>query len=138
MSDLNSIPTAKSIAGYVRKNAAKVKQAQKMMSHGGAVSVRETDYRGHHIVVRTTYEVEVDGMPIMGHMGVTADGQVHYHPVPNIAYASALDLVKALIDIFPDDFAKKKPGRGGHQSSTPMSGMPMKKRRVSGSPRKHH
>lgn len=67
-------------------------------------SVREATYRGHRITVRTSYRIEVDGMPIEGHMGVTNDGQVHYHAIPNIGFASAVDLVKQLIDTFPDDF----------------------------------
>lgn len=67
-------------------------------------TTREANYGGHHIVVRTTYQIEVDGMPIRGHMGVTNDGQVHYHAVPNLGFASAIDLVKQLIDTFPDDF----------------------------------
>ena len=60
--------------------------------------------RRPHIVIRTTYQIEVDGTPVTGHMGVTDDGKVHYHPVPNISFASALDMVKQLIDVFPDDF----------------------------------
>ena len=84
-------------------------------------SVREADYEGHHIVVRTRYQVEVDGHMLMGHMGVTNDGQVHYHPVPNVAFPSAVELVKKLIDIFPDDFAAKRRGS--------MGGMRMGKRK---------
>jgi hypothetical protein len=73
--------------------------------HGSSMeSVREANYRGHHITIRTTYEIEVDGRPILGHMGVTNDGQVHYHPIPNLGFASAVDLVKQLIDTFPEDF----------------------------------
>ena len=116
-------PTSKSIASYVKKNAAQVKRIQKLR-HGKAKSVREADYHGHHIVVRTSYEIEVDGQMVMGHMGVTKDGKVHYHPIPNMAFASAIDMVKKLIDIFPDDFAtmgmgemggmKKKPTKTGH------------------------
>ena len=112
-------PTPQSIAAYVRKNAEQVKRAQKHR-HGEMDSVREADYAGHHIVVRTRYQVEVDGHMLMGHMGVTNNGQVHYHPVPNLAFGSAVDLVKRLIDIFPGDFAKK--GRGG------MGGMRMGRR----------
>jgi len=84
---------------------------------------------GHTIAtVRTAmgwgdrYHIEVDGRMLMGHMGVTNDGSVHYHPVPNVAFPSAVDLVKKLIDIFPGDFTKK--GRGG------MGGM--------GKPAHHH
>lgn len=79
--------------------------------HAGAMeSVREATYRGHRIVVRTTYHIEVDGVTLEGHLGVTNDGQVHYHPVPNLGFSSAVDLVKQLIDIFPDDFVTQAPG----------------------------
>jgi len=77
-----TLPTTKSIASYVRRNALKVKKAQRHV-HKPSESVREADYGGHHIVIRTTYQIEVDGVPLMGHMGVTDDGRVHYHPVPN-------------------------------------------------------
>ena len=99
-------PTVQSIASYVRKNARRVVHAQR---HPQSVtdSVREADYQGHRIVVRTRYEIEVDGRAVTGHMGVTNDGHVHYHPVPNMSFASAIDLVKRLIDVFPDDFTKK-------------------------------
>ena len=99
-------PTPKSIASYVRKNAKHVKKSQKHKHHSSE-SVREADYKGHHIVVRTHYEIEVDGRVVMGHMGVSNDGQVHYHPVPNLSFASAVDLVKQLIEIFPDDFRSR-------------------------------
>jgi hypothetical protein len=81
-------------------------------------SVREADYHGHHIVVRTRYEIEVDGKMLMGHMGVTNDGHVYYHAVPNLSFASAIDLVKELIDIFPADFAAGGGGHGGAQGHT--------------------
>jgi hypothetical protein len=79
--------------------------------HGSMESVREATYRGHHIAIRTTYRIEVDDRPILGHMGVTNDGQVHYHPIPNLGFASAVELVKQLIDAFPEDFeAGAEPG----------------------------
>jgi hypothetical protein len=118
-------PTPQSIASYVKRNAARVRQAQRPM-HGKMESVRQADYRGHHIVVRTRYQIEVDGRMLMGHMGVTNDGNVHYHPVPNLSFSSAVDLVKRLIDFFPDDFAKN--GRGGG-----MGGMSMRRVRKAGS-----
>lgn len=105
-------PTSTSIASYVRKSAGRVKKIQKL-HHGKIESVREADYQGHHIVVRTSYNIEVDGKMIMGHMGVTNDGQVHYHPVPNMSFPSAIDMVKTLIDIFPDDFAATSMGNKG-------------------------
>ena len=112
-------PTPESIAAYVKANAALVKKAQEM-HHGPSVVTRETDYKGHHIVVRTKYEVEVDGQPLMGHLGVNDEGSVHYHPVPNMSFASALDMVKKIIDVFPQDF-------GGNAPPHPMPGTKRKK-----------
>ena len=74
--------------------------------------------KGHHIVVRTTYHIEVDGQTLTGHFAVSNDGQVHYHPVPNISFASAIDLVKQLIDLFPDDFSAGHGGHGHHTGGT--------------------
>ena len=123
-------PTSESIAQYVKKNAAKVKAGNKAGDHhGGGETVREAQYEGHHIVVRTTYHVAVDGRPITGHMGVTDDGQVHYHAVPNLAYASAIDLLKALIDIFPDDFSPRAPGALDHGRSARAT--PSRRRKTS-------
>lgn len=74
--------------------------------HSGPIeSVRETTHRGHRIVVRTTYSITVDGTPIEGHLGVTNDGHVHYHAIPNLSFASALEMVEKVIDTFPEDFA---------------------------------
>jgi hypothetical protein len=106
-------PSAEVIASYVRKNAAMVRRAQKP-AHAHAESLREADYKGHHIVVRTRYHIEVDGQVLTGHFAVSNDGQVHYHPVPNISFASAIDLVKQLIDLFPDDFQEAGGGHGHH------------------------
>ena len=123
-------PTPESIASYVKSNSARAKSAQQM--HHESVVTREADYKGHHIVVRTTYQVEVDGKPLMGHMGVSNDGDVHYHPVPNLQFASALDMVKKIIDVFPSEFepgatTAEMPGMA-HGSMPGMSGMAMKKK----------
>ncbi len=120
-------PTPGSIARYVDKHASAVKAAQRQMHM--AESVREADYKGHHIVIRTSYNITVDGVPITGHMGVTDDGRVHYHPVPNASFPSAIDMVKRIIDVFPDDFTRK--GATGRRSRGPgMGGMRMAARRA--------
>lgn len=111
-------PTTQSIASYVKKRAADVRKAQRHQ-HMASESVREADYKNHHITIRTTYAIDVDGVPVTGHIGVTNDGRVHYHAVPNAAFPSAVDLVKQLIDAFPDDFpadgsrAGRPAGHGG-------------------------
>src|SRR6185312_9801306 len=109
-------PTVKSIGSYVKKHAPKVEETQGHQ-HAMSETVREADYEGHHIVVRTTYQIEVDGTPITGHMGVTDDGNVHYHPIPNMSFASALDMVKQLIDVFPDDFTDTGPAAHGEHAT---------------------
>lgn len=112
-------PTVKSIGSYVKKHAPKVEETQGHQ-HAMSETVREADYEGHHITVRTTYQIEVDGTPITGHMGVTDDGSVHYHPIPNMSFASALDMVKQLIDVFPDDFTdtgERPAAHGGHTAN---------------------
>lgn len=100
-------PTTQSILSYANKNAGRVKQAQQVPHHQ-AESVRTAEYRGHHIIVKTRYAIEVDGRSVTGHLGLTNDGHVHYHPIPNLSFASAVDMVKAIIDVFPDRFQKKR------------------------------
>ena len=75
---------------------------------GPLVSIREAEHKGHRITIRTEYTIEVDGEPLQGHFSVGADGNVHYHSLPNYEFASAVDLVKKLIDAFPRDFKEKK------------------------------
>lgn len=114
-------PTTTSISSYVKKNAVYVKKLQKHKNQSSE-NIRKAEHKGHHIIIRTHYQIEVDGHMVMGHMGVTNDGHVHYHPLPNLSFASAVDLVKQLIDTFPDDFSAKGTGK--------MSGMKMKKKKI--------
>jgi hypothetical protein len=108
------------IVARVTEQAAELPQQDQDHDHGHGSpteSTREVTYRGHHILIRTTYHIEVDGTPIEGHLGVTDDGQVHYHAVPNLSFASAIDLVKLLIDTFPDDFEAGTDSQGHGQGS---------------------
>ena len=76
-------------------------------------SVRTASYRGHDIVIRTSYEITVDGRPFEVEATVNNAGLVHYHGLPTRNFASAVDLVKDAIDNFPDDFppATAEPAR---------------------------
>lgn len=99
--------TPESLVEHVGRNAPVLGHP-----HGGTMeSIREATYRGHHIVIRTSYHIEVDGAPLEGHLGVANDGQVHYHAIPNLRFVSTVDLVKQLIEAFPEDF---QPRSGGH------------------------
>lgn len=79
--------------------------------HGGGGSIetlREDNYEGYHIAIRTTYEIMVDGKVLPLPIGVDNDGNLHCHSLPNYQFASAIEMVKRLIDNFPEDFRKKK------------------------------
>lgn len=103
--------TADASLAQAQKNAAYFKKLLTgMHAHGGMDEVREADYKGHHIVIQTTYTITVDGKPFDAALGVSNDGSVHYHGMPNVGFDSAIDLVKAVIDTFPGEFT----GRGGH------------------------
>ena len=83
-----SLGQAQKTAPYFRKLLADMHAHMEERS----TSRRETDYQGHHIVIETTY-------------GVTDRGRVYYHGMPNVGFDSAVDLMKAVVDRFADDFA---------------------------------
>lgn len=68
-----------------------------------ATSVRELTHKGHTVRIITTYRVEVDGKPADLHLSVDEDGQVFTHATPFVTYASAVDLMKAVMDAYPED-----------------------------------
>lgn len=110
--ELRAAATTEALTGYLRQADPR---PQELHAHGrGLESVRRDTYRGHDIVVRTTYSIEVDGTPLGGHLEVANNGLVHHHAVPNYVFASAIDLVKQLIDTFPDDFDGRSGGDHGH------------------------
>jgi hypothetical protein len=85
--------------------------------HGGGelASVRTVSYRGHEIVIRTSYTITVDGQPFDVHVTVDNAGRVHYHGLPTRDFASVVDLVQKAIDVFPGDFNDHPPGGPGHE-----------------------
>jgi hypothetical protein len=83
--------------------------------HGGDGSVetrREDEYKGHRITILTTYRIEVDGKVLQLPLGLDNNGCLHIHSLPNYEFGSAVDLVRRLIDIFPEEFTGQ-PGSGG-------------------------
>lgn len=77
-----------------------------MDPHSGheATAIREFSHAGHTVRVYTTYRVEVDDKPIRAHLSVDEDGQVYTHATPFVTYASAIDLMKAVINAYPASF----------------------------------
>lgn len=66
-------------------------------------TVRVAEHRGRRIVIRTTYQVEVDGQPVKLPLVLTHDGLLRCPALPDHQFESAVDLVKALIDRNPED-----------------------------------
>src|SRR3990170_142065 len=85
---------------------------------GSIETLREDEYEGHRISIRTIYRIAVDGKTLWVPLGLDNDGQLHCHSLPNYQSPSAVDMVKRLIDNFPDDFKpprrsrKRDPGHG--------------------------
>jgi hypothetical protein len=76
-------------------------------------SIRAFTHAGHEVRIITTYRVEVDGRSIQAHLSVDQSGEVYTHATPFVSYSSAVDLVKAILDAYPDAF-KGHGGTGGH------------------------
>ncbi|MFN2503213.1 MAG: hypothetical protein ABR540_03085 [Acidimicrobiales bacterium] len=89
---------------YIKENAPVLPTGGH--GHRSIQTTRTDTYRGHKIVVRTSYEIEVDGESVNGHLGVGNDGRVHYHPLPNYSFTSAIELAHQLIDSFPERFCQ--------------------------------
>ncbi|MGH3926080.1 MAG: hypothetical protein ACRDTT_25005, partial [Pseudonocardiaceae bacterium] len=90
-------------------NAEKLRHAAQEHHGGELVSVRQATYKGHEIVVRTSYEITVDGRPFNVHLTIDNDGRVHYHGLPTRDFPSVIGLVKKAIDIFGDEFSPGTP-----------------------------
>ncbi|MFE4254267.1 hypothetical protein ACFRU3_33135 [Streptomyces sp. NPDC056910] len=90
--------------------------------HGPLTSIRQDEFQGHRIVIKTTYEVTVDGAPFAAPLMVSNDGHVHCHALPTYEFLSAVDTIRALIKNFPDDFPGGGLGgddNGGHRDHHP-------------------
>ena len=91
---------------YERLNEGQPVVAGHAGHEGPFESVREVEYKGHSIIIRTHYEISVDGKPLGGHIYVDNSGRVSSHAMPTYSFVSTVDLIKKLIDAFPANFAK--------------------------------
>ncbi len=82
--------------------------------HRSLTSVRTFAHAGHQVKITTTYRIEVDGVPVQLHALVDDQGRLVSHSTPFVSYGSATDMVRALIDRFPESFANLRDGNEGH------------------------
>ena len=92
-------------ARYLRSNRRKLRVR---VPKGPAKSVRTDVYKGREIRITTTYDIRIDGRPVAGHVEVSPEGHVHYHGLPAYSWMSAVDLVRQVIDSFPDQFPQRR------------------------------
>lgn len=101
-SDLAKLADPTNFASAVTANRPKRRKGH---AHAKPITTERRDsYGGHEIVIRTTYEISIDSEAVGGHVGVGNDGRVHYHPLPNYSFTSAVEMARQLIDSFPEDF----------------------------------
>ncbi|HEX8624217.1 MAG TPA: hypothetical protein VF782_03975 [Allosphingosinicella sp.] len=87
--------------------------------HGHSMeSVRTATHCGREIVIKTCYEITVDGKSLNAHLSVDDKGNLHTHALPEYSFSSAVDVVKKIVEAFPDEFPCDDEGGGkpsGHQ-----------------------
>lgn len=79
-------------------------------------SVRTAQHNGRNIKITTTYQIEIDGRSVHLHALVGNNGQLFCHTTPYVEYASAIELVKTLLDKFPDAFTHTMGDRPHHDN----------------------
>lgn len=113
---LDGIKDEKAIAAYATDVIRPALSAHH--THEGEMSgSRKVEHRGFQISIRTSYRIFVNGRRIRTMLQVDNDGQLTCHAMPNYSFMSAVDLVKQLIETFPDDFDPKAhhpDEHGGH------------------------
>lgn len=109
--DLVAASQPDALRAALAANADELRRAAQEHHGGELVSVRQTRYQGHEIVVRTSYEITVDGEPFNVHLTIDNDGRVHYHGLPTRDFPSVIGLVKKAIDVFGDEFGTGSPGQ---------------------------
>jgi hypothetical protein len=102
--DLTAAVEPDALRASLAANADSLRQAAHGHQGNRGASVRSVTYKGHEIVIRTTYEITVDGDLFDAHVIVDNSGRVHYHGLPTRDFSSTVSLVKKAIDLFPDDF----------------------------------
>jgi hypothetical protein len=93
------------------KSVARLPKIEHRMGGMHDKSVRTFTYKGHEISITTMYQVKIDRRVVHLPLSVSQDGHVQSHAVPNYSQPSAVDMVRTIIDQFPEDFEKTPRGR---------------------------
>jgi len=78
-------------------------------------SIREFVHKNHKVSIKTTYEILVDGKRLTGHIYVDDFGNVSCHSFPTYSFSSTADLIKKIIDKFPQNLELDSEKKEKHQ-----------------------
>lgn len=65
--------------------------------------VEEFEHEGRKILVRTRYEIEIDGVPVKTHMSIRSDGRFFSHALPYFSFSSPREMAQALAEYYGKD-----------------------------------
>ena len=71
-------------------------------------SIREFVHKNHKVSIKTAYEIDIDGKRLTGHVYVDDFGNISCHSFPAYSFSSIVDLIKKIIDKFPENLESKK------------------------------
>lgn len=81
------------------------------MARNHKAGIRTARHGKFKIEIATRYAVQVNGRKVPMVIEVGPDGSVSCHDIPHYITASAVDLVKAVIDAYPERFASSAKGK---------------------------
>jgi hypothetical protein len=87
--------------------AAAVLREDAHPSHQPSGLTLHATHRGYDITVSTKYAIVVDGQLIETPLVLNEDGIIGAHVLPTRSFTSPLQLAKALIEAFPQEFPAK-------------------------------
>lgn len=82
------------------------------MARDHKAGIRTSRHGKFKIEITTRYAVQVNGRKVPMAIEVGPDGSVSSHDIPHYIAASAVDLVKAMIDAYPERFAPSAKSKG--------------------------
>ncbi len=72
--------------------------------HGKMKTKRTLEHLGNAIEIETTYAIKINGVVYKTHVMLGEDGGLTTHAIPYRIFQSMPDLIKALIELYPNEF----------------------------------
>lgn len=68
-------------------------------------------HKGHHVKITTTYQVEINGQPVMLHSRINEKQEFECHATPYLSHRKLKDLVTTLLDNNPIEAIPRQSSR---------------------------